>query len=126
MPRISSLWLLVRTILFHRRKDILTLPMDRTYSIHYSSEVDEEADEVLEDSIIEEIWFDDILTEELPDHLNVSLDDDGDDEPYDPKTQYLLDCERGLYCSYNHRNSNWHERWFWKRVTGKLTWPLFS
>ena len=21
---------------------------------------------------------------------------------------------------------NWHERWFWKRVSGKLKWPLNS
>ena len=79
---------------------VLFLFQERTYSIHYSNEVDEEADEAyksIEKEVdIEEFWFDDNLSDELLEHLILEAQyPDEENEAFSPETHYVLDCEQG-------------------------------
>merc|ERR1711915_1060912 len=102
MPKITSFWLLVRKLLFSRKKEILAFPMERTYSIHYA-DVDEEANEVIvatdaiNTSIIKDetdfsvFWFDDSLSGNLPEHLKLHINRNFVEvEDYSPETHYIL------------------------------------
>ena len=88
--------------------EIFILGQERTYSLHYSPDVDEEGDEALTSmenetnddfKDIEEFWFDDILCggDDLPDHLLLqpSTEFEEELEQYTPQTHYILDCENG-------------------------------
>jgi hypothetical protein len=73
---------------------------ERTYSIHYSNDIDEEADEsyisIEKDDEIEEFQFDDNLSDKLPDLLILEAEDtEVVYEPFSPETHYILDCEQG-------------------------------
>merc|ERR1711872_280886 len=106
MPGIPSFLLFVRKLLFSRKDEILSFPVQRHYSICYGNDVDEEAFEAFNLTVIknisfddiEEFWFDNNLNDQLSEHLlldQAEIQDVHEEvEDVSFKTHYVLDCER--------------------------------